>query len=379
MAPEHTTNFSNTWEGVTAAAKKAGAKFPELVAGQWALESGWGKHTPAGATNNFFGLKGDNDTASETKEFVGGKWITIKAEFLAFSDLFSCVDYLVSRWYKDFKGYKGVNHCVSIEDAAKELYRQSYATDPDYPAKLLKIVREQAGKAKPAAKAASAKPELFELEALQDTWLKKEPKDATELGDGEKLAVQQGKKYAVIAYSELAQTAHARVELAFGAGEWCVYEPHWKRVQKGGEAVKAAVDWTNFNCLVTPNLTVGEVLQWDARRRPAKGSAVEKRIIETAQEFEKIRAAWGAPMGVTSFYRPEPINSQVGGVPNSRHTKGMAMDVYPVGRTLESFYQWIRMRWAGGLGDGRNRGFIHLDTEGGKFVPGARPSAEWIY
>ena len=31
--------FPNTWEGVTAAAKQAGAKFPELVAGQWALES----------------------------------------------------------------------------------------------------------------------------------------------------------------------------------------------------------------------------------------------------------------------------------------------------------------------------------------------------
>jgi len=39
MAPEHTTIFSNTWEGVTAAAKKAGAKFLELVAGQWALMS----------------------------------------------------------------------------------------------------------------------------------------------------------------------------------------------------------------------------------------------------------------------------------------------------------------------------------------------------
>ena len=91
MAPKPPT-FPNTWEGVTAAAKQAGAKFTELVAGLWALESGWGKHTPAGESFNFFGLKEDNDTASETKEFVGGKWITIKAEFLAFPDLFTCVD-----------------------------------------------------------------------------------------------------------------------------------------------------------------------------------------------------------------------------------------------------------------------------------------------
>jgi uncharacterized protein YcbK (DUF882 family) len=85
---------------------------------------------------------------------------------------------------------------------------------------------------------------------------------------------------------------------------------------------------------------------------------------------------------VTSFYRPEPINSQVGGVPGSKHTTGEAFDIYPVDRSLESFYQWIRVRWTGGLGDGRPRGFIHLDTRGGGgFVPGAgvRPAAEWIY
>ena len=36
----------NSWGGIMAAAKIAGAKFPEVVAAQWALESGWGS-TPA--------------------------------------------------------------------------------------------------------------------------------------------------------------------------------------------------------------------------------------------------------------------------------------------------------------------------------------------
>jgi hypothetical protein len=31
--------FTNTWDGIEAAAKAAGAKFPEVVAAQWALES----------------------------------------------------------------------------------------------------------------------------------------------------------------------------------------------------------------------------------------------------------------------------------------------------------------------------------------------------
>jgi hypothetical protein len=42
---EQKEEFSNTWAGVVAAAKKAGAKFPECVAAQWALESSYGKHT----------------------------------------------------------------------------------------------------------------------------------------------------------------------------------------------------------------------------------------------------------------------------------------------------------------------------------------------
>ena len=201
------------------------------MAAQWALESGWGKHTPAGAPFNFFGLKGDNDATSETKEFVGGKWITISAEFIDFPDLFACVDYLVSRWYRDFRNFKGINHCVSIEDAAKELQRQGYATDPDYPAKLLKVVREQAGKAKPVAKADET-PMLFRLRATQGTWLKKEPIEAAQLPEASKKSVAVDREYSVLRYDEKPGDAHAKVELAFGAGTWWIFEPHWRKVYK---------------------------------------------------------------------------------------------------------------------------------------------------
>ena len=68
------TTFTNTWEGVQEAAKHFGAKFPEVVAAQWALESGWGKHTSG--TYNYFGLKGSGNTVN-TKEFINNQWITI--------------------------------------------------------------------------------------------------------------------------------------------------------------------------------------------------------------------------------------------------------------------------------------------------------------
>jgi hypothetical protein len=142
------------------------------------------------------------------------------------------------------------------------------------------------------------------------------------------------------------------------------------------------IDWSDFDALVTPNLTVGEVLQFDRRRRPSAQSSVIPRILSTAAEFQSIRQAWGRPLGMTSFYRPEPINREVGGVPGSFHVTGLAIDIYPIGMPLQALYNWLLVRWTGGFGDGRNRGFIHLDRRnGGRFVPGAgvRPAAVWTY
>ena len=379
MATKNVQRFPNTWEGVLAAGQATGARFPELVAAQWALESGWGQHTSG--KNNYFGLKGPG-TSTRTQEVINGKTVTITASFIDFPDLVTCVSYLVSRWYKDWKDYKGVNNAANREVAARSLVEQGYATDPQYAEKLIAVMDEKAPVSgeKPVVQPLMEKP-LFRITATQDTLLKKEPVQSTELGEKAKVTVEKGRGYAVLAYSEVAADAHARVELAAGSGTWFVYEPHWKRYQPIGEALPASVDWEDFDCLVTPNLTVGEVLQWDRRRIPGPNAAVRARLLKTAEEFQAIREAWGQPLGVTSFYRPEPINRQVGGVPNSRHVTGQAMDIYPVNRSLEEFYQWIRRRWRGGLGDGRRKGFVHLDTEGGGFVPGggATPSAQWDY
>ncbi len=129
-----------TWDVVVKTAKEAGAKFPECVAAQWALESGWGQHTSG--KNNYFGLKGSGSTV-ETKEFINGQWITIKAGFIDFPDLRTCVSYLVDRWYKDFDGHKGVNRATSRNECARLLVKEGYATDPDYSTKLIQIMDRQ--------------------------------------------------------------------------------------------------------------------------------------------------------------------------------------------------------------------------------------------
>jgi len=137
--PQPIALVENTWKGVMTAASKAGAKFPQVVAAQWALESGYGKHTSG--KNNFFGLKGEG-SERETKEFINGQWVTIKAGFIDFPDLQTCVTYLVDRWYRDYQRFKGVNRATSAEECAKLLVVEKYATDPAYADKLIRILRE---------------------------------------------------------------------------------------------------------------------------------------------------------------------------------------------------------------------------------------------
>ena len=132
--------YGNTWVGVTAAAKASGAKYPDLVAAQWALESGYGKHVSG--THNYFGLKGSG-TATKTQEFINGQMVSIVDSFINFPDLLSCVRYLVDRWHCNYEAYKGCNNATSRNEAAKWLVKDGYATDPDYADKLIKLMSEQ--------------------------------------------------------------------------------------------------------------------------------------------------------------------------------------------------------------------------------------------
>jgi hypothetical protein len=80
-----------------------------------------------------------------TKEVYNGKEVTINDWFKRFPDLYSCIDYLVTRWYKDYKGYKGVNRAASRNECANLLEKEGYATDPNYSTKLIQIMDKQLG------------------------------------------------------------------------------------------------------------------------------------------------------------------------------------------------------------------------------------------
>jgi hypothetical protein len=137
--PKNNIPSTGSWDGVVELARKAGAKYPELVAAQWALESNWGKDTSG--VHNYFGLKGAGSQLNTT-EYINGKAVTIKDGFKNFSSLEECVKYLVERWYKNYKSWDGANNAGNIDEAAKWLIKEGYATDPKYVAKLLALVKK---------------------------------------------------------------------------------------------------------------------------------------------------------------------------------------------------------------------------------------------
>ena len=125
------------WDEIISLAKQSGAKFPECVAAQWALESGWGQFTSG--KNNYFGIKGKG-TVKTTWEDYGYGPITIQDSFKDFNTPYDCINYLITRWYKDYNGYLGVNRAYTREECARLLKSEGYATDPSYSTKLIKLM-----------------------------------------------------------------------------------------------------------------------------------------------------------------------------------------------------------------------------------------------
>ena len=139
------------WDKFTEWGKEKGAKYPQLVSAQWALESGWG--SALSAKNNFFGIKatsGESSANQKTREVVNGKDIYINANFKNFETPQDAVEHLVTQWYKDYKGYKGVNNAGSPNEAAAMLKSEGYATDPTYPQKLIELMQKKGVSSGPA-------------------------------------------------------------------------------------------------------------------------------------------------------------------------------------------------------------------------------------
>jgi uncharacterized protein YcbK (DUF882 family) len=130
-----------------------------------------------------------------------------------------------------------------------------------------------------------------------------------------------------------------------------------------------SIDWNNPKARVSQFFTVEEVTQSDRRRIPQRGSTVEANIIKLAIQLDIIRVKWAKPIGVSSWYRPPQVNAEVGGVQNSQHILGGAVDVYDYSGDDIRFENFLDQAWGNralGYGIASGLGFTHLDLRTGR-------------
>jgi lysozyme len=83
----------------------------------------------------------------------------------------------------------------------------------------------------PASATASAPPVVATITAKRGTILKKRPVGSSELDSNEKVDVPAGKTYQIVWRSKEAD-GHVKVSLAYNAGNWYIFAPHWDGISE---------------------------------------------------------------------------------------------------------------------------------------------------
>lgn len=125
---------------------------PSLVIAQAILESGYGKSELAQKARNLFGIKkGSGWTGAtyviKTKEYRGGKPYSVTAEFRKYPTYEGAVIDLCSKYANGLRGER-VNRYAAVvgekdyKKAADAVFQSGYATDPEYPKKIVELIQK---------------------------------------------------------------------------------------------------------------------------------------------------------------------------------------------------------------------------------------------
>lgn len=118
-----------------------------ITLAQAILESDWGTSTLAKDYHNLFGIKGTDPATTKvlrTKEYVNDKWITVDGRFRVYSDDAASIrDHALlfvngTDWNP--QQYATVRAAKDYKTFASALQTDGYATDPDYPQKLIHLI-----------------------------------------------------------------------------------------------------------------------------------------------------------------------------------------------------------------------------------------------
>lgn len=114
-----------------------------LTISQAILESGWGESELAIQAHNLFGIKGDYNGFSYTKltkEWDGTNYVTVSANFKKYPNILSSVE--DHALFLQKSRYAKVLESTSYKQATEEVWKAGYATAPDYPQKLQRIIEQ---------------------------------------------------------------------------------------------------------------------------------------------------------------------------------------------------------------------------------------------
>jgi uncharacterized protein YcbK (DUF882 family) len=89
------------------------------------------------------------------------------------------------------------------------------------------------------------------------------------------------------------------------------------------------------------------------------GGSVNDKVIVIA---ELIRTHFGRPVKITSGYRCESHNKEIGGTKNSQHVLGTAIDVVVKDVEAIEVYNFIDFLFPNSFGIGKYQNFTHIDV-----------------
>jgi hypothetical protein len=182
------------------------------------------------------------------------------------------------------------------------------------------------------------------LQARRDTQLKRAPLPVEWL-QGEGLAeVAQGSLIEVLALDSIASSSHDWVVIADRPERWVIDWADWQLCGVDHEPQSPAC-WRRHGALITPHLSVGDLLRFDMRRRPATGSAREAALLRLAHALEPALAAWESSVSVCGL-----------------NEEDWSMDLVPCCGDVKDLGAWLQRRWSGGLSVHASAGFVRIDA-----------------
>lgn len=228
----------------------------------------------------------------------------------------------------------------------------------------------------------------MELTVINDSWLKLEEKQSSELTDYQKFAIKPGRKFIVVDHDML-NSGHIWVKFDNWSGPTEGY--FWAPDVKGLEIIgniegnepkheipnpdKTEGRGRPINIpgegvvYLNDSITPGGNFSWAEATKGGTRIPIDRsitgNIIKTAKTMQEIRKSLGnKSITVNSWYRDPVTNRRVGGASRSRHLKGDAVDFVVQGIAPKTVNAKLNDWWGSKGGLASATVFTHIDLRG---------------